>query len=579
MRRQPEGMSSSTGGIGSLILERRYFEVPLHQRAYAWKPAVVAQYFKDITAALDRGDSEYFVGLIVLVDTDDPEAARFRILDGQQRLATTTMIYSAIRNWLKVNGHNKDADKIKEAFLGVQEYGESEVDPRLVMNVENRAVFQEVVIDSCDDTVIARGTQAAGRHTSTRQLLEAVSLCRTLVSERAASPGEDREKQARALTDLTVYLRDHVQTTCLHVTSPEYAYTIFEALNDRGIDLSVLDLVKNHIFDKAGKSHEHQIQQNWTRMLAHLRNKKSDSFLKAFWTSRHGRIQRGKLFREIKKKYGGRGDALELSRELARVAELYANLETWDSDVWSGHSTTCRRFVEDLSILGSLQTHSVLLSSLERFTATQMEKLLRRLVTLIVRYQVVGRGRTGRLEIKAADVAEGIYSGRLSTPAKVWKELKYIVPPDDEFKDDFGTYSETKEARARYVLHRLEKEAQRAASPTTPMQFESISDPAKVNLEHILPKKPDDSWATILQDDDELHRVHLNRIGNMCLLATKPNRREAARSYPEKSSTYSESAFLLTNSIPQQVRSWNRDAVMQRQLVLSGLAIRAWPLG
>ena len=135
---------------------------------------------------------------------------------------------------------------------------------------------------------------------------------------------------------------------------------------------------------------------------------KSDDFLKIFWTSRYGRIQRGRLFRELKQKYPVRTQVLSLSSGLADVAETYADLEVADSELWRQYSAASQEYVHALSILGSLQTRPVLLAALERFPPDHMERLLERLVTLIVRYQLIGRGRTGRLEISAAAAAEGI---------------------------------------------------------------------------------------------------------------------------------------------------------------------------
>src|SRR5207247_1065108 len=103
-------MVSEASGIGQLLDERRYFEVPAHQRDYSWPIGAVEQYLEDIVDAMKRGDSDYFVGLIVLVDTENPTKTRYQILDGQQRLATTTMIYAAIRHWLKANDFDSEAE-------------------------------------------------------------------------------------------------------------------------------------------------------------------------------------------------------------------------------------------------------------------------------------------------------------------------------------------------------------------------------------------------------------------------------------------------------------------------------------
>ena len=119
-------MVSETRGIGNLLTERRYFEVPAHQRDYAWPIGAVEQYLGDVVDAMRVEASEYFLGLIVLVDTDDPVSRRYEILDGQQRLATTTMIYAAIRHWLTVNGFDKETARIQNDFIGISEIGETQ---------------------------------------------------------------------------------------------------------------------------------------------------------------------------------------------------------------------------------------------------------------------------------------------------------------------------------------------------------------------------------------------------------------------------------------------------------------------
>lgn len=213
-------MVSATRGIGQLLNERRYFEVPPHQRDFAWPLGAVEQYLEDIVGALTESDADYFLGLIVLVDTENTASKRYEILDGQQRLATTTMIYAAIRQWLRDNGLD---------------------------NINNRDLFQEIVVNPCADKVLEMKLLNEGRHSSTRKLIEVALFCRKSINDLAEKQGSERKTQAGVLFQLAKYLRDRVQVNCLDVSAPENAYTIFESLNDRGIDLSVLDLLKNHL--------------------------------------------------------------------------------------------------------------------------------------------------------------------------------------------------------------------------------------------------------------------------------------------------------------------------------------------
>ena len=571
-------MVSGTRGIGQLLNERRYFAVPPHQRDYAWPVGAVEQFLDDVIEAMIESDSDYFIGLIVLVDTSDPTKKRYEILDGQQRLATTTMIYSAIRQWMRDHGEDNEAAKIQNEFIGISEIGEEKDEPRIVMNINNQEIFQDIVVNPCPDTVLQKRQAEAGRHTSTRKLVEAAIRCRQLVAELAEKHGQDPKQQAEALFALAKYLRDRVLVNCLDVTAPENAYTIFESLNDRGIDLSVLDLLKNHLLRQTKDGNQQQVQNNWTKMLTRLGDRRADDFLKAFWTSRYGRIQRGRLFHELKKKYKTKAQVLVLSSELPNVADVYANIEVADSDLWRNHTPATQEAIRALSILGGRQTHPILLAALAKFAPMDIEKLVRHLVNLIVRYQLVGRGRTGRLEIKASSVATAIFNRKLKTSKAIWDDLKNLLPSDSEFEEDFRRYEEPKAPRARWVLRELEIEAWRQANPGKAVQQAPLTDPEKVNLEHILPKNPGVAWGAVMQTEAELVSDCVDMLGNLCLLDKPSNKKQAAKGFSDKVALYKQSEFLLTCDLATNYTQWNRDTIENRQAQLAKLALRAWPL-
>ena len=568
-------MVSETRGSGQLLNERRYFEVPSHQRDFAWPLGAVEQYIEDVVGAMTESDSDYFLGLIVLVDTEDAASKRYEILDGQQRLAITTMIYAAIRQWLRDNGLDNEAAKIQNDFIGISEIGEDEDEPRVVLNINNRELFQEIVVNPSADKVVEAKLSGEGRHSSTRKLIEAALFCRKSINDLAEKQGSEKKTQAGVLFQLAKYLRDKVQVNCLDVSAPENAYTIFESLNDRGIDLSVLDLLKNHLLRGAG-SNEAVILSNWTKMVTAIGDRKGDDFLKAFWTSRFGRIQRGRLFKELKKKYETKSGILELSKELARVAEVFGYLEISDSDLWRQYSHATQEQVKTLSLLGAKQTHPILLAAIEKFKPEEVEKLVKHLVVLILRYQLIGRGRTGKLEIQSALVSEGIYSGKHGSAKSVWDRLSTILPSDDEFDDDFSRYVETKAALARWILRELEIQKWLDENQGKSLQTTPIADADLVNLEHILPKNPNQEWKHVISVDHDIVSDCLNRLGNLCLLDKPSNKTEAAGGFVKKSAKYAKSEFLLTKAIAHDFKEWNRTVIDSRQQQLSKLALKRW---
>lgn len=93
-----------TVGLEKLIAENTFF-VPTHQRDYRWSREKVAQLFDDVNDSMERGDKLYFIGVIVFMQSED---GSLRLLDGQQRLATTIIILAAIRSWFGSNRPPQD---------------------------------------------------------------------------------------------------------------------------------------------------------------------------------------------------------------------------------------------------------------------------------------------------------------------------------------------------------------------------------------------------------------------------------------------------------------------------------------
>ena len=133
-----------TVGLGQFIKENR-FNVPSHQRDYSWSEDYVKQFVDDIETALETREEIYFCGLMVFTKTDSPS---LRVLDGQQRLATAIMLFSAIRNWLRgYTAYKKAETQVEQWYIGDSDLGEDTVEAKLVLNSANNDTFKRYVID------------------------------------------------------------------------------------------------------------------------------------------------------------------------------------------------------------------------------------------------------------------------------------------------------------------------------------------------------------------------------------------------------------------------------------------------
>src|SRR5215217_8133656 len=92
-------------GIGNLLRKTR-LQVPANQRPYAWDEVHVRTLLEDLNDAIQRDDDDYFLGTIVLVQKGKETPS---IADGQQRLATTSILLARIRDRQAALGRDRRA--------------------------------------------------------------------------------------------------------------------------------------------------------------------------------------------------------------------------------------------------------------------------------------------------------------------------------------------------------------------------------------------------------------------------------------------------------------------------------------
>ncbi|MCJ7634692.1 DUF262 domain-containing protein, partial [Candidatus Bathyarchaeota archaeon] len=321
------GFETPEMGIGRLLSEGNRFLVPHHQRDYSWTEDEIEQFFTDITDAHTTKQKEYFVGLMVFMPKGERE---YTILDGQQRIATTMILLASIRTWLRQRGLDTDANQIQNDYIAVRELGEKNLEPRLVMNENNEAIFNDCVIQESPSQDVSVALQQMKKYDPNRRLLEAILFCREKI-DKFLSDTPKNEDQARRLFDLVKFFRNGVKVVRLSVPNESNAYTVFETLNDRGLDLSILDLVKNYLFGKANQESKlREVETRWTQMMANLMNVRADDFLKAYWTSRCGRIQTAQLFQSFKTTVDSWQEVSVTSTDMLHASEQYAALEIAD---------------------------------------------------------------------------------------------------------------------------------------------------------------------------------------------------------------------------------------------------------
>lgn len=223
-----------TVGLGQFIRESR-FVVPTHQRDYSWTDEVT-DFLRDIEEAKKNTTDIYFCGLMVFTSASVP---LLKVLDGQQRLATTLMIFSAIRNWLFKNPEFRDdATKISTQLLTRDDIG-SKPEPKLILTPANNVTFQKFVIENAHISEIEAAYKKTDKQDRNKKLLMAAVGINQHI-EKKADEFASTQAARDYFVDLITYIGSTVKVVRFVLSGDDAAYTIFETLNDRGLELAPL---------------------------------------------------------------------------------------------------------------------------------------------------------------------------------------------------------------------------------------------------------------------------------------------------------------------------------------------------
>jgi uncharacterized protein with ParB-like and HNH nuclease domain len=104
------------------------------------------------------------------------------------------------------------------------------------------------------------------------------------------------------------------------------AYLIFETLNDRGLDLSISDLLKNYIFSKADTKLQ-EVQKKWEAINRSVGRFEVTKFIRHYWLSKYDVIREKELYHAIRDKFKSQSSVITFVNSLTESAEIYGALE------------------------------------------------------------------------------------------------------------------------------------------------------------------------------------------------------------------------------------------------------------
>jgi hypothetical protein len=550
-------------GIGHFLSDR-LLAVPDFQRNYSWEvDDQVSEFYRDLNEAMASDASEYFLGSVVTSRSVGAAQVRLHVIDGQQRLATTSLLYAALRDIFSERSDER-ATEIERDLLGKRDIVTRRVEQRMSLNADDNEFFRRITLERPRDRRLMPGLESHVR------LQAAFEDFRKKFLKLIEGLGPD-DWQLPLLKWYSFVLE---RATILEVrlTNEHRAFVIFETLNTRGLDLSTTDLLRNHLFGVCGARLE-EAKVRWSRAFAPFSIKDSnldaDAFLRHFWASRRGVVRVKALYSEIKPGITTADEALDLMDELVICSPLWVGMFDRDSEVWARYRAPALAALEALSNLDVQQCRPLLLAALRKLAQREVEQLLELILGWSIRWFVVGGGSAGTVERLYAVTATNVMSGQLTTAAGIAQQFANDVPADTAFEEAFAIATVRRGWLARYYLYALEQAAIGKAEP----ELVPNQDVEQVNLEHVLPRNPSGDWDRTF-NSDQIQSMRL-MLGNQVLLRKSQNARLGNKSFAEKRKAYAASDLVLTKEV-SKLNEWAPAAIRARQERLARLAPKIW---
>jgi Protein of unknown function DUF262/Protein of unknown function (DUF1524) len=551
-------------GIGA-VLRRERLKVPPNQRSYAWEDGHVEDLFTDLSGAREDG-SDYFLGTIVLTQQNGgiPEVA-----DGQQRLATVSILLAAIRDKFAAMGRDARATDIDTNYLRQLAEDVDDVVPKLTLNTDDADFFTRYALAFPAERP---KVSLLNLRASNIKIRQAFSIASDHVEKIVSQFGDD-ELKARTLLDWVNYLRTQVTVVIVTVPSDLDAYRMFETLNDRGLRASQADLLKNYFFSRAQKRLG-EAQTRWSSLSGAIEALGEDSdlvtYIRHYWICRYGPTKEKDLAADIRKVVTGETKTMELMVELEQRVQDYTALFNPSSQKWAVYTDYCRDyirvFIEDLRVE---QVRPLLFAIASYMAPAEAEKAYRLIIAWSVRFLIVG-GRGGFLDRIYSLRAQEVGTGVVITAKQLEAVMRDQVPQDVAFEESFRTARVSRTWLARYYIRCLDLAMSGETEP------ETIANRNKevLTLEHILPHRPGPAWSI----DEEVATALQNRLGNMTLLRATKNVEAGNRSFDDKKKFFHGSTLPITRQV-LEYNGWSSEQVNDRQSKMAKLAIRTWPIG
>ncbi|WP_251965360.1 DUF262 domain-containing protein [Salinibacter ruber] len=588
--------------IGKAIGDR-LFEVPKYQRNYAWERDQLDDFFSDIEKCISKRrqndkKSHFFGGIVTvkksITGTSDE---KYQLVDGQQRIATFCIMMSQLvavfNDLLEEAKDEEDQDSISKLRGSIENLKDKYVETGVMISMESKT-FNRLSLSGPDNDFYQariRGRDPdPGERASKRRLDDAFSYLEKRILE-LVDDIDSLEEKLDVLSNIISVVDVDCSIINIVTEDRQYAYELFQVLNDRGIQLTVGDLLRAKTLQilEGYSLQQNAAQRKWDDI---LKDKASDTknFLSWIHSAFEGeRARKSSLYDDClsafypqheKERISG-SDADDILNVTEEIQEEVEYCRQFINGRWPFESHDASQLQRNRLRLLTVELGNTscipLLIGARHIDESTFNDVVDVTTRFFFRYRTIGsKHATPIINLFAEEghrARENPDSFDVNAYTEHLSELISEKGPDDaafsaSLREELQYKPRGNNQNIKFFLMMVEhyyKWYQDGADGEPKILDNSVVfDFPNTDIEHIYPQSAP-------SEQEALEGVK-HEIGNLTLLGPQDNKEASNASFQEKRDTFNDSAFRINNQLSDD-EYWTKDKVKNREEDLIDIAL------
>jgi len=545
------------------------FVIPIYQRNYSWTEEQCRQLWADLLrAGREEAISAHFIGSIVYVErglSTVTSQEALLVIDGQQRLTTSTLLIAALAKHFE----DKGIAELLDAFSAKKLRNYYLLNP----DEEGERHFKLILSETDKDTLLAILKNAPMPAEISSRIEQNYQLFQEIIQKHE----DELEAICQGLAKLVI-----VDVSLDR--SQDNPQLIFESMNSTGLELSQADLIRNYILMGLEPRLQTELYKNYWRPMEKAFGQAAyvthfDPFMRHYLTAKTGEIPN---VREVYAEFKAFARDSQIDTK-ALVADIRAYASYYCAMALCAEALPAlKQAFHDLRELKVDVAYPFLLDAYhdykqDRLTADELLNIIRLVESYVFRRAICAIP-TNSLNKTFAGLSRSLKKDRYLESVKAAFLLMPSYrrfPSDEEFQRDIKLRDLYNFRSRSYWLRRLENHGRKER-----IVVENYT------IEHILPQNEalSPEWQAELGPEwQRIQQTWLHTLGNLTLTGYNSEysdtpfayKRDQVANADGKKIGFKFSALNINDGLGE-VAQWNEDAIKARAERLSKEATKVW---